>query len=60
MWLAEQAGHKDDVAALVKQLLPKTMWELPGYEARSPDLPTWSNSNAVYEQARRQLAAWAM
>ena len=56
MWLAEQAGHKDDVAALLKKLLPKTLWELPGYGSGSPDRPTWSNSNAGYEKARRQLA----
>ena len=59
MWLAEQAGHQADVAALVTKLLPKTLWELPGGDANGPDLPRWSNSNAVYEAARRQLAVWA-
>jgi hypothetical protein len=49
MWLAEQAGRGDDVSQILAELLPATMWE-------AGELPSWSNSNAVYERARRRLA----
>ena len=48
------------MAALLKKLLPKTLYELPSYENKGPEKPTWSNTNAVYEQGRRQLATWAV
>jgi len=53
MWLAEQAGHPEQVMALIAELLPTTMWE-------AGELPCWSNSNAVYEHARRRLAQLAL
>jgi len=49
MWLAEQAGHGAGVKALLKERLPAALWE-------AGELPTWSNHNADYERARRQLA----
>ena len=49
MWLAEQAGHSEEVTAMLSELLPAVMWEAGEY-------PSWSNRNAVYERARRQLA----
>jgi hypothetical protein len=49
MWLAEQAGHSEEVNAMLSELLPAVMWEAGEY-------PSWSNRNAVYERARRQLA----
>ncbi|MBE9566359.1 MAG: DUF4091 domain-containing protein, partial [Proteobacteria bacterium] len=49
MWLAEQAGHGEEVSAMLSELLPAVMWEAGEY-------PSWSNRNAVYERARRQLA----
>ena len=49
MWLAEQAGHGEEVSAMLSELLPAVMWEAGKY-------PSWSNRNAVYERARRQLA----
>jgi hypothetical protein len=49
MWLAEQLGFGTEVGTILDGLLPHVMWDaLP--------VPDWSNSNAVYEQARRQLA----
>jgi hypothetical protein len=49
MWLAEQLGFGSDVGAMLDDLLPHVMWD-------ALTVPDWSNSNAVYEQARRQLA----
>jgi hypothetical protein len=49
MWLAEQAGHRAEVKAILKERLPGTLWE-------AGELPSWSNRNADYEQARRRLA----
>jgi len=49
MWLAEQAGHGAEVKAILKERLPATLWE-------AGELPSWSNRNADYEQARRRLA----
>jgi hypothetical protein len=49
MWLAEQLGFATEVGAMLDSLLPHVMWN-------SLTVPDWSNSNAVYEQARRQLA----
>jgi hypothetical protein len=49
MWLAEQKGGGEQVKAILRECLPATMWD-------AEELPSWSNSNAVYEQARRKLA----
>jgi len=49
MWLAEQAGHREDVRALLEEYLPDPVWE-------PPKKPRWSNRNADYERARRRLA----
>jgi len=49
MWLAEQLGLGSDVGTMLDGLLPHVMWD-------ALTAPDWSNSNAVYEQARRQLA----
>ncbi len=49
MWLAEQSGHAGEVQTLLAGLLPNIMWEAQA-------VPTWSNANADYEAARRQLA----
>jgi len=49
MWLAEQAGQGAGVRATIRELLPATMWE-------AGELPSWSNSNDVYEKARRSFA----
>jgi PKD repeat protein len=46
MWLAEDAGHGQEVAWILDGVLPDVMWE-------APEIPTWSNSNATYEEARR-------
>jgi hypothetical protein len=49
MWLAEQSGHVAEANTIVGDLLPNTMWDAGA-------VPTWSNHNADYEVARRQLA----
>ncbi len=49
MWLAEQSGHAAQVHSLLDAALPEVMWDAPA-------VPTWSNVNADYDAARRQLA----
>ncbi len=49
MWLAEQLGFGTAVATMLGNLLPHVMWD-------ALIAPDWSNSNATYEAARRQLA----
>ncbi len=49
MWLAEQSGHAAQVQSLLEAALPAVMWD-------APILPTWSNANTDYEDARRQFA----
>jgi hypothetical protein len=49
MWLAEHSGHAAEVQLLLADLLPDVMWDAQA-------VPTWSNANADYEAARRQLA----
>ena len=49
LWLAEQLGYETEVLATLSGLLPHVMWEALA-------IPDWSNSNATYENARRQLA----
>ncbi|MCJ7796610.1 MAG: S-layer homology domain-containing protein [Thermoleophilia bacterium] len=49
MWLAEQSGHASEVQLLLADMLPGVMWDAQA-------VPTWSNANADYEAARRQLA----
>ncbi len=57
MWLAEQAGQGDEVAALLKELSAQDAVGTARVRTRTArKLATWSNSNAVYEQARRKLA----
>lgn len=50
MWLAQKSGHGAEVAAALEAALPDVMWD-------AAVVPTWSNSNAVYERVRAQLAA---
>jgi hypothetical protein len=52
MWLADRAGQGQQVQAILGDLLPHVMWD-------SVTVPDWSNSNAVYESARRQFAELA-
>jgi len=49
MWLAEQSGHGVQVQSLLDAALPAVMWD-------AGPVPTWSNQNADYDAARRQLA----
>ena len=49
MWLAEQSGNATAVSAIVSGLLPHVM-------SNALTVPDWSTSNAVYEQARRDIA----
>ena len=49
MWLAEQSGHAAEANTIVGNMLPNTMWD-------AGTVPTWSNQNADYEVARRQIA----
>ncbi len=49
MWLAEQAGHGEEVRALLAERLPAVLRE-------AEKTPSWSNANADYERVRRRLA----
>ncbi|MBN1628672.1 MAG: S-layer homology domain-containing protein [Thermoleophilia bacterium] len=49
MWLAEQSGQAAQANTIVGTMLPNTMWD-------ADIVPTWSNQNADYEAARRELA----
>jgi len=49
MWLVEQAGKSQQVQNLLQDLLPHTM-------DTAVTVPDWSNANAPYEEARRDLA----
>jgi hypothetical protein len=49
MWLAAQAGHETEVQGILDAALPDDTWNPPA-------VPSWSNANADYEVARRQLA----
>jgi len=53
MWLARYAGWGAQVNAILKSLLPHVMWD-------AVPVPDWSNRNADYEAARRQLANLAL
>jgi PKD repeat protein len=49
LWLADQAGRGQEVQNILQDLLPHVM-------DTAVTVPDWSNSDAPYEQARRELA----
>jgi PKD repeat protein len=49
MWLVEQAGKGQQVQNILQDLLPHTMDD-------AVTVPDWSNANAPYDEARRDLA----
>jgi PKD repeat protein len=49
MWLADQAGKSAQVQNVLQDLLPHVM-------DTALTVPDWSNSNAPYDQARREVA----